>query len=75
MPTPPPTSASAWKASGTAIELFATNLFDARGVIDSGVQCVETICGDPDGVTAGGGVFYDTVIKPRTVGLKVGADF
>ncbi len=57
------------------IELFATNLLDARGIIDTSVQCLETTCGDPDGISSTGGVFYDTVIKPRTVGLKLGMDF
>jgi outer membrane receptor protein involved in Fe transport len=57
------------------VELFATNVFDSGGVIYSGVQCVETTCGDPDGLSGTGGVFYDYVIKPRTVGLKLGFDF
>jgi outer membrane receptor protein involved in Fe transport len=57
------------------VELFATNLFDRNGRISTGVQCQETVCGDPDGVSTTGGVFYDSVIKPRTVGVKVGADF
>jgi outer membrane receptor protein involved in Fe transport len=57
------------------IELFATNLLDSRGIIDTSVQCLETTCGDPDGISSTGGVFYDTVIKPRTVGLKLGVDF
>lgn len=57
------------------MELFATNLFDSNGVMNTSVQCVETTCGDPDGVSSTGGVFYDYVIKPRTVGLKVGFDF
>ena len=56
-------------------ELFATNLFDARGVVNSGVQCLETTCGDPDGISNTGGVFYDYVIRPRVIGLKVGMDF
>jgi outer membrane receptor protein involved in Fe transport len=57
------------------VELFATNVFDTNGTIYSGVQCVETTCGDPDNISSTGGVFYDYVIKPRTVGLKVGMDF
>ncbi|MXP15666.1 TonB-dependent receptor [Altererythrobacter confluentis] len=62
--------------SGTyRIELFATNLFDSNGVVNSGVQCLETTCGDPDGISGTGGVFYDSVIKPRIIGLKVGTDF
>jgi iron complex outermembrane receptor protein len=56
-------------------ELFATNLFDSSGVLTTGVQCLETTCGDPDDISNTGGVFYDYVIKPRTVGLKVGFDF
>ncbi|WP_250893839.1 TonB-dependent receptor [Croceibacterium selenioxidans] len=56
-------------------ELYATNLFDGNGRLDTGLQCQETVCGDPDGLTAGGGVFYDAVIKPRVVGLKFGSDF
>jgi outer membrane receptor protein involved in Fe transport len=57
------------------VELFATNLFDSRGVIGTGLQCRETTCGDPEGITTTGGVFYDYPIKPRMVGLKVGFDF
>lgn len=57
------------------VELYATNLFDSNGVIDRGVQCLETTCGDPYNISSTGGVFYDYVIKPRVIGLKVGADF
>ena len=57
------------------VELFATNLFDSAGRYSTSIQCVETICGDPGGDTTTGGVFYDYVIKPRTVGIKVGVDF
>jgi outer membrane receptor protein involved in Fe transport len=56
-------------------ELYATNLFNSRGVINSGVQCVETTCGDPDGESATGGVFYDVVARPRIIGIKAGFDF
>lgn len=59
-----------WRA-----ELFATNLFDRRGINNSSVQCLQTTCGDPDDVSNTGGVFYDNVIKPRLIGLKVGTDF
>ncbi|MFZ1742350.1 MAG: TonB-dependent receptor [Pontixanthobacter sp.] len=47
------------KKDNLRFELYATNLFDSRGVINSGVQCLETTCGDPDGVSNTGGVFYD----------------
>ncbi len=57
------------------VELFATNLFDSNGTYSTTVQCVETTCGDPGNVSATGGVFYDYVIRPRTVGLKLGMDF
>jgi iron complex outermembrane receptor protein len=60
----------AWRA-----ELFATNVFDSKGVINIGIQCVETRCGDIDGIAPNGGVFYDWLIKPRIIGLKVGFDF
>lgn len=63
-------TAESWRA-----EIFATNLFDSNGVINSGVQCVETVCGDAGGDTATGGVFYDTVIRPRLIGIKVSKDF
>jgi iron complex outermembrane recepter protein len=57
------------------VEFFVTNLFNSNGRYFTGVQCQETVCGDPDNVSATGGVFYDYVIKPRTVGLKFGVDF
>ena len=59
-----------------SIEAFATNLFDAFGVVNTGVSCVETVCGT--GVTPStptGGAFYDTIIKPRVIGLKFSRDF
>ena len=63
------------KGEGWGAELFATNLFDSRGVINSAVQCGESICGDAGGDTANGGVFYDNVIRPRLIGIKVSKDF
>ncbi len=63
------------KGEGWGAELFATNLFDSRGVINSAVQCGETICGDAGDDTANGGVFYDNVIRPRLIGIKVSKDF
>jgi len=64
------------KNEAWAIEAFATNLFDTRGVVNTGVQCIETTCGT--GVTAStptGGAFYDVVIKPRVIGVKFSRDF
>lgn len=63
------------KKGNYRVELFATNLFDSNGILDSTVQCLETTCGDPDGVSASGGIFYDYPIRPRLIGLKVGMDF
>ncbi len=63
------------KKDNLRFELFATNLFDERGVINSGVQCVETVCGDPTGISNTGGAFYDVVTRPRIIGLKAGFDF
>jgi iron complex outermembrane receptor protein len=56
-------------------EIFATNLFDSRGIVNRGFQCIETTCGDPNGVTARGGISYDTPIRPRLIGVKVGTKF
>lgn len=57
------------------LSAFVTNLFDVRGVINSGVQCLETTCGDPDGLSNTGGVFYDFITRPRIIGLKAGFNF
>ena len=59
----------------TSGELFATNLFNSNGVINSSVQCGESICGDPFGGSNTGGVFYDNIIRPRLIGIKVSKDF
>jgi iron complex outermembrane recepter protein len=56
-------------------ELFATNVLNSGGIINTGIQCIEAVCGDADGVTSSGGVFYDTVIRPRVIGLKVARKF
>jgi outer membrane receptor protein involved in Fe transport len=59
-----------------AIEAFATNLFDERGIVNTGVQCLETVCGTgPTPTTPTGGAFYDVIIKPRVIGLKFTRDF
>jgi iron complex outermembrane recepter protein len=45
-------------------------------VVNTGVQCLETVCGT--GVTPAtptGGAFYDVLIKPRVIGLKFSRDF
>ncbi len=63
------------RRAGWSFEMFVTNLTNSNGVINTGVQCVETTCGDPDGVTASGGIFYDTVIRPRRFGARVGVRF
>ena len=58
------------------IDLFATNLFDKNGIVGTGVQCLETVCGT--GVTPAtptGGAFYDNVIRPRLIGVKFSRDF
>jgi iron complex outermembrane recepter protein len=57
------------------VELYARNLFDSRGQVTRTIQCGESVCGDPDGVTDIGGKFYTVVTTPRTIGLKVGTKF
>ena len=56
-------------------ELYVKNLFDVRGELSKGIQCVETTCGDPTGGTAIGGKIYTIVTRPRTIGLRVGYRF
>jgi outer membrane receptor protein involved in Fe transport len=58
-----------------SLDLYAKNLFDKRGQVSKGIQCVETVCGDPGGATALGGKIYTTVIRPRTIGLRLGRKF
>lgn len=58
-----------------SVDLYAKNLFDVRGQMTKGVQCVETVCGDPDGATAIGPKIYTIVTRPRTFGLRVGYKF
>ncbi|MEY4889899.1 MAG: hypothetical protein RIQ75_1029, partial [Pseudomonadota bacterium] len=56
-------------------EVFATNLLNSAGIVNTGLQCNESICGDAGGATASGGVFYDTVIRPRVIGVKLARKF
>ncbi len=35
-----------------SLDLYVKNLFDVRGQVTRGIQCLETVCGDPDGLTA-----------------------
>jgi outer membrane receptor protein involved in Fe transport len=56
-------------------QLFARNIFDTRVETGRFIQCVETTCGDPDGLTARGGITYTTLGRPRTIGIRVGRDF
>ncbi len=63
------------KTASWSAELYATNLFDSNGITSRSVQCGETVCGDPGKVTASGGIFYNYIIRPRTIGLKLGKKF
>jgi outer membrane receptor protein involved in Fe transport len=56
-------------------ELFVRNLLDERGALGSTIQCNESICGDPDGITAIGPKIYTIVARPRTVGIRIGRRF
>lgn len=56
-------------------EIFAKNLFDRNGALSKTIQCGESICGDPDGVTAIGPKIYTIVTQPRTIGLRIGTKF
>jgi outer membrane receptor protein involved in Fe transport len=58
-----------------SLDLYVKNLFDVRGQVTRGIQCLESVCGDPDGLTARGGINYTTVTRPRTIGLRIGRKF
>ncbi|MFL6724182.1 MAG: TonB-dependent receptor domain-containing protein [Sphingomicrobium sp.] len=58
-----------------SVDLYVKNLFDVRGQVTKGVQCLETVCGDPEGLTEIGPKIYTTVTRPRTIGLRVGRKF
>ena len=49
--------------------------FDVRGEVSKSIQCLETTCGDPDGVTDRGGIIYTGITRPRLIGLRVGRKF
>jgi outer membrane receptor protein involved in Fe transport len=58
-----------------SLDLYVKNLFNVRGQITKGIQCLETVCGDPDGVTAIGPKIYTTITRPRLIGLRIGRKF
>jgi outer membrane receptor protein involved in Fe transport len=58
-----------------SLNLYAKNLFDKRAEVSRGIQCVETVCGDPGGASGIGGKIYTTITRPRTIGLRVGRKF
>ena len=63
------------KSGPWTAELYVRNIFDRRGIESKSIQCTETTCGDPDGLTDIGGKVYSTVIRPRTIGLRIGRTF
>ncbi|WP_309601787.1 TonB-dependent receptor domain-containing protein [Sphingomonas sp.] len=58
-----------------SVDLYMKNAFDSRGQISKSIQCAETVCGDPDGITSIGPKIYTTVTRPRTIGLRIGRKF
>ena len=58
-----------------SVDLYVKNLFDVRGQVTKGVSCLETVCGDPDHLTAIGPKIYTTITPPRTIGIRVGRKF
>jgi iron complex outermembrane receptor protein len=58
-----------------SIDLFVKNLFDVNGATGNTIQCTESVCGDPDGLTAIGPKIYTYVIRPRMIGLRIGTKF
>jgi iron complex outermembrane receptor protein len=56
-------------------QIFARNIFDARIEAGRFIQCLETTCGDPDGLTERGGITYTVLGRPRTIGIRIGRRF
>jgi outer membrane receptor protein involved in Fe transport len=56
-------------------DLYVKNVFDVRGQLSKSIQCLESTCGDPDGLTGRGGIIYTGVSRPRLIGLRVGRRF
>ena len=44
-------AATGLKSGPWTAELYVRNLFDRRGIESKAIQCPETTCGDPDGLT------------------------
>ncbi len=58
-----------------SLEFYVRNMLDKRGIMGNSIQCLESVCGDPNNLTAIGGKIYYYVIQPRTFGLKFGTKF
>jgi iron complex outermembrane recepter protein len=61
--------------NGWSAELYVTNAFDKRAQLSRAIACAVTTCGDPDGISPGGGQIYTIPSQPRTIGLKLGRKF
>jgi iron complex outermembrane receptor protein len=58
-----------------SLDVYVKNLFNVRGQITKGIQCIETVCGDPGGDTAIGPKIYTTITRPRLIGVRIGRKF
>jgi iron complex outermembrane receptor protein len=58
-----------------SLDLYVKNLFNVRGQITKGIQCLETVCGDPGGETLIGPKIYTTITRPRLIGVRIGRKF
>ena len=56
-------------------ELYVKNLFDTRGQLSKSIQCLESVCGDPDHLVPIGPKIYTVVTQPRTIGIRLGYRF
>ena len=56
-------------------ELYVKNLFDKRGQLSKSIQCLESVCGDPDHLVPIGPKIYTVVTQPRTIGIRLGYRF
>ena len=53
------------------IELYLHNAFDSRASLNRYSECREIVCANP----ALGGIVYNVVSQPRTIGLRLGQHF
>ena len=63
------------KSGSWSASVYVKNLFDENAAVGNTIQCTESVCGDPERLTAIGPKIYTFVLQPRTIGVRVGTKF